>query len=129
MSKSIALLVGGNTHTFTYDRTQANGEEIFTAKSGPLMGRMRLRARVAPNRAGTVNRVMLVLDVPKVVDSDGVTPGTQPKVAFTQVWSHDVSVVTSSAEADRELLHGLTTALIGHVEVKAMVTNGSNLSA
>lgn len=129
MSKSIALLVGGNTYTFTYDRTQANGEEIFTAKTGPLVGRMRIRSRLAPNKAGSVNRISLMLDVPKVVDGDGVTPGTQAKVAFTQVWSHDVSVVTSSEEANRTLLHGLTAALIASTDVVGMVVNGTNLSA
>lgn len=129
MSKSIALLVGAATHTFTYDRTSANGEEIFTVKSGPLVGRMRLRSKLAPNKAGSVNRISLALDVPKVVDADGVTPGTQAKVAFTQVWSHDVSVVTMSDESDRTFLADATVALIGHADVKAMVINGSNLSA
>lgn len=129
MSRSIALLVGGNTHTFTFDRTNANGEEIFTAKAGPLVGRMRLRARLAPNKAGSVNRVALALDVPKVVDGDGVTPGVQAKVAFTQVWSHDVSVVTASDEVDRTFLADATKALISHDDVRAMIINGSNLSA
>lgn len=128
MSKSIALLVGGNTHTFTYDRTAQNGEEIFTAKSGTLVGRMRIRARLNPNRAGTVNRISLALDVPKVLDGDGITAGVQPKVAFTQVWSHDVSVVTGSDEADRIFLADLTSALIGSTDVRQMVINASNLS-
>lgn len=129
MSKSIALLVGGTTYTFTYDRTTSNGEEIFTAKTGPLVGRMRLRSKILPNKAGSVNRIGLVLDVPKVVDGDGVTPGIQAKVAFTQVWSQDISVVTSSDEADRILLAGLTEALISSPSVTAMVVNGTNLSA
>lgn len=129
MSKSIALLVGGSTYTFTYDRSAPNGEETFTAKTGPLMGRMRLRAKIIPNKAGTVNRIGLALDVPKVTDGDAVTAGTQPKVAFTQVWSHDVSVVTSSEEADRQLLQGLTEALVAHADVVSMVVNGTNLSS
>lgn len=129
MSKSIALLVGGFTHTFTFDRSTPNGEEIYTAKTGPLLGRMRLRAKILPNKAGTVNRIGLILDVPKVVDDDAVTAGVQPKVAFTQVWSQDISVVTSSEETDRQLLHGLVTALVGHADVVSMVVNGTNLSA
>lgn len=129
MSKTIALLVDAVTHTFTYDRTAPNGEEIFTAKVGPLVGRMRLRSRVAPNNAGTVNRIRLFCDVPKVVDGDAITAGVQPKVAFTQVWSHDVSIVTFSDESDRKLIFGLQRALLGSADVEAMVVNGSNLSA
>lgn len=128
MSKSIALLVGGNTHTFTFDRTAQNGEEIFTAKSGALVGRMRIRARLNPNRAGTVNRISLVIDVPKVLDGDGITAGVQPKVVYTQVWSHDISVVTGSDEADRVFLADITSAFISSADVRAMVINASNLS-
>lgn len=128
MSKSIALLVGGNTHTFTYDRTAQSGEEIFTAKSGALVGRMRIRARLNPNRAGTVNRISLVIDVPKVLDGDGITAGVQPKVVFTQVWSHDISVVTGSDEADRVFLADITKAFISSADVREMVINASNLS-
>lgn len=129
MSKSIALLVGGVTHTFTYDRTSSVNEEIFTVKTGPLVGRCRLRARLAPNAAGTVNRIRCILEVPKVVDGDAITAGTQPKVAFTQVWSEDVSVVTFSDTADRELLHGLKVALVSHADFKAMIVDGTNLSS
>lgn len=129
MSKSIALSVGGDTYTFTYDRSTPNGEEIYTAKTGPLVGRMRLRSKIIPNKAGTVNRIGLVLDVPKVLDGDAITAGVQPKVAFTQVWSHDVSVVTGSDEADRVLLQGLTQALVSHADVVSMVVQGTNLSA
>lgn len=128
MSKSIALLVDGVTHTFTYDRTQANGEEIFTAKSGPLLGRMRIRSKLAPNQAGTVNRFRYVVDVPKVSDGDATASGVQAKVAFTQVWSGDVSVVTSSDEADRVLLLGIAKALTAHADFGQVVLNGANLS-
>ncbi|UOL49029.1 MAG: putative coat protein [Leviviridae sp.] len=129
MSKSIALLVDTVTHTFTYDRTLPNGEEIFTVKTGPLLGRMRIRSKIAPNQSGSVNRCRLIVDVPKVVDEDGINAGIQPKVAFTQVWSQDVSVVTFSDVADRALLYGVVKALGASPEVSAMIQNGSNLSA
>ncbi|UJQ85562.1 MAG: putative coat protein [Pepevirus faecivicinum] len=128
MPKSIALSVGDDTYTFTQDRTLPNGEEVFTVKSGPLLGRMRLRARLAPNAAGTVNRVRLVLDVPKVVDGDPAQAGIQPKVEFTQVWSSDCTVVLASDSPDRDLLAGLAGALTVNPSVVAMITDGSNLS-
>lgn len=128
MPKSIALSVGDDTFTFTQDRTLPNGEEVYTVKQGPLLGRMRLRARLAPNAANTVNRVRLVLDVPKVVDGNPSVDGVQPKVEFTQVWSSDCTVVLASDSSDRDLLAGLAGALCSNPSVVAMITDGSNLS-
>ncbi|UJQ85015.1 MAG: putative coat protein [Pepevirus faecivivens] len=129
MPKSIALSVDSTTYTFTYDRTNQVGEEVYTAKTGPLLGRMRIRARVQPNQAGTVNRVRLALDVPKVVDGDAIASGTQPVVQFTQVQSSDATVFLGSDVADRELLQALWVALTSDASVEAMVVDGSNLSA
>lgn len=129
MSKSIVLSVAGNDHTFTFDRINEIGEEVYSQKTGPLLGRMRIRARVKPNAAGTVNRVTYALDVPKVVDGDPLVAGTQPKVQFVQAASGNYTVFLGSESADREFLHGLHSAFVAHADAKAMVTDGQNLSA
>lgn len=124
MPKSIVLSVGGNDRTLTLD-SQRDGKAIFTEKVGPLVGRLRLTARLTPNGAGSVLRGALKLERAKVVTNESGIPAVQ----YTQVWSDDISIVTASSEEERDGLYDLHAALLTNVHVRAMVVDGVQLDA
>lgn len=124
MPKSIVLSVGGNDRTLTLD-SQRDGKAVFTEKTGPLVGRLRLTAKLAPNGAGTVLRGALKLERAKVITNESGIPVVQ----YTQVWSDDISVVTASSEEERDGLYDLHHALLSNVHVRSMVVNGVQLDA
>lgn len=129
MSHSIVLSVGGVDRTLTLDsQNPSTGQSVFTEKSGPLVGRLRLRARIRPNASGTVLRSSLALSASKVVIG-AVEDGALPKVVFEQVWSHDVTVIMASSEADRATLCDLTGALVTNASIRSMVINGTDPAA
>lgn len=125
MPRSIALLVGAETHTLTLD-SQRDGKAIYTEKTGPLIGRLRLTAKVSPNAAGTVLRDGLKVEKAKVLLG---TDGALPTVQYVQVWSHDISVVTASSEEERNGLYDLNVALLANADVRAMVVSGVQLDS
>jgi hypothetical protein len=129
MPRSIVLSVGGENRTLTLDSRSANGAAVFTEKVGPLVGRLRLVARTAPNSAGTVLRTTLKLEKAKVIDCSADSCGKLPEVQYTQVWSHDVSVVTASSTEERTSLYDLTAALIANADVKSVIVDGATLDA
>lgn len=124
MPKSIVLSVGGTNRTLTLD-SQRDGKAVFTEKTGPLVGRLRLTAKLAPNGAGTVLRGALKLERAKVTTNESGIPVVQ----YTQVWSDDISVVTASSEEERDGLYDLHQALLANEHVYAMVVNGVQLDA
>lgn len=124
MPKSIALLVNAVTRTLTLDSNK-DGELTFTEKTGPLVGRLRIKTRNKPNVAGTVNRGRIVIEQSKV-DSVSVV-GMLPKVQYTQVWSSDVTIVTAGTEESRTELCDLAKAVFSHDDVRAMFINGTSL--
>lgn len=129
MSHSIVLSVGGVNRTLTLDsQNPSTGQSVFTEKSGPLVGRLRLRARIRPNSSGTVLRSTLALSASKVVIG-AAEDGALPKVVYEQVWSHDITVVMASSEADRTALCDLTSALVANADIRSMVINGTDLAA
>lgn len=125
MPRSIVLSVGAKTHTLTLD-SQRDGKAIFTEKTGPLLGRLRLTAKIAPNGANTVLRDGLKLEKAKVHPG---TDGALPTVQYVQVWSHDISIVIASDEAEREGLYNLNAALLANEHVRAMIVSGVQLDA
>lgn len=127
MPRSIVLSVSGVDRTLTLD-SQRDGKTIYTEKTGPLVGRLRLTAKVAPNTAGSVLRSNMKVEQRKVVDA--TTPlGVVPVVQWTQVWSHDVSVVTTSSDADRDALYDLNIAVLANANVREMVVDGVSLDS
>lgn len=124
MPKSIVLSVGGTNRTLTLD-SQRDGKTVFTEKAGPLVGRLRLTAKLTPNGAGTVLRGALKLERAKVITNESGIPVVQ----YTQVWSDDISVVTASSEEERDGLYDLHQALLNNEHVYAMVVNGVQLDA
>jgi len=124
MPNSIVLSVGGTNRTLTLD-SRRDGKSVFTEKTGPLVGRLRLTAKLAPNGAGTVLRGTLKLERAKVVTNESGIPVVQ----YTQVWSDDISVVTASSEEERDGLYDLHQALLTNEHVYAMVVNGVQLDA
>lgn len=127
MGRSIALVVGAVTRTLTLDSQSNNGTAVFTEKAGPLIGRLRLVSRISPNGNGSALRSSLKLEKAVVSDCSGTNCGTLPTVQYKQVWSHDISVVTASTEAERQSLYDLTKALIATADVEAMVVDGASL--
>jgi len=124
MPNSIVLSVGGTNRTLTLD-SRRDGKAVFTEKTGPLVGRLRLTAKLAPNGAGTVLRGTLKLERAKVVTNESGIPVVQ----YTQVWSDDISIVTASSEEERDGLYDLHQALLTNKHVYAMVVNGVQLDA
>lgn len=122
MSKTIALLVGGTTRTLTEIQSTAD-RQIFEEKVGPLVGRLRLTASLRQNGAKTAYRVNLKLDQADVVDCSTSVCGELPKVRYTQVWSHDVTIVANSTEASRKSLYDLTESLVATSQVEDLVVN------
>nr|2QUD_A Chain A, Coat protein [Pseudomonas phage PP7]2QUD_B Chain B, Coat protein [Pseudomonas phage PP7]2QUX_A Chain A, Coat protein [Pseudomonas phage PP7]2QUX_B Chain B, Coat protein [Pseudomonas phage PP7]2QUX_D Chain D, Coat protein [Pseudomonas phage PP7]2QUX_E Chain E, Coat protein [Pseudomonas phage PP7]2QUX_G Chain G, Coat protein [Pseudomonas phage PP7]2QUX_H Chain H, Coat protein [Pseudomonas phage PP7]2QUX_J Chain J, Coat protein [Pseudomonas phage PP7]2QUX_K Chain K, Coat protein [ len=116
MSKTIVLSVGEATRTLTEIQSTAD-RQIFEEKVGPLVGRLRLTASLRQNGAKTAYRVNLKLDQADVVDSG------LPKVRYTQVWSHDVTIVANSTEASRKSLYDLTKSLVATSQVEDLVVN------
>lgn len=127
MGRSIVLVVGGSNRTLTLDSQSSNGTAVFTEKAGPLIGRLRLTSRIAPNGNGSALRASMKLEEASVSDCSATNCGTLPTVQYTQVWSHDISIVTASTEAKRQSLYDLTIALLATAEVEAMVVNGTSL--
>nr|QIE08198.1 PCP-tevS-cNOT7-2A-PCP-ppvS-cNOT7 [Vector 2f_pSin-PPVp-AND-TEVp] len=115
-SKTIVLSVGEATRTLTEIQSTAD-RQIFEEKVGPLVGRLRLTASLRQNGAKTAYRVNLKLDQADVVDSG------LPKVRYTQVWSHDVTIVANSTEASRKSLYDLTKSLVATSQVEDLVVN------
>lgn len=124
MPKSIVLSVSGIDRTLTLD-SQRDGKAVFTEKAGPLVGRLRLTAKLAPNGTGSVLRGALKLERAKVVNNESGIPVVQ----YTQVWSDDISIVTASSEEERTGLYDLHHALLTNVHVRAMVVDGVQLDA
>lgn len=115
-SKTIVLSVGEATRTLTEIQSTAD-RQIFEEKVGPLVGRLRLTASLRQNGAKTAYRVNLKLDQADVVDSG------LPKVRYTQVWSHDVTIVANSTEASRKSLYDLTKSLVATSQVEDLVVS------